>query len=253
MQSHQQWAERNNLQRVIDRLQLDAPLAGSEQAMIRNLWRSARHQRAHVVLTDCGPRLITSGWAAVLRYGEGGGRQVFLFLLPGDFIVSPLFRMELCSVASLTPLRTVDASTLLENAEHTPCSAALIGGCERYYRLLLLDHLTRLTAGCTTRSVAHMLTELHARSVQSGACAEGRFSFPIGQRVLASALGRSTVQINKIIKQFQADGLLSVGYDWLQLNDPERLQMLSGLTHSVLQPARTNAALNVPTGSIVEA
>jgi CRP-like cAMP-binding protein len=114
----------------------------------------------------------------------------------------------------------------------------MIAGSRSYYRLLLLDHLARLTLGCTTRGVAHLLTELHARSLRSGACIDGRFSLPIGQRVLASALGRSTVQINKIIKQFQAVGLLAVGYDWLELRDARGLRALAGIGHSALDPAR---------------
>ena len=41
----------------------------------------------------------------------------------------------------------------------------------------------------------------------------------IGQRVLAAALGRSTVQVNKVISKFQTDGLIRVGYDWIEVVD----------------------------------
>ena len=83
--------------------------------------------------------------------------------------------------------------------------------------------------GSTTSSVASLLVEFHNRSVQSGASVDGRFDFPIGQRVLASALGRSPVQVNKVMSQFQANGLIKVGYDWIDMLQPEKLTALAGM------------------------
>ena len=247
MQIRHQRAERPNLERLVDRL-ADKADADDEKATIRSLWRSTRHDHANTHIMETGePRLITSGWAGWLRYGDAGRRQIFLFLMPGDFIVPGLFQLECCDLVSLTPLRTVSAAPLVEfAATQTPHTAAMIADCGRYYRLLLLDHLTRLTAGCTTRSVAHLLGEFHVRSLHSGACTAGRFSLPIGQRVLASALGRSTVQVNKIINQLQDQGLLAVGYDWLELRDPQKLRELAGMTHSLLGPSRPTAGLTAP-------
>lgn len=247
MQVHHQRAERPNLERLVSQLPENADV-DDEKATIRSLWRSTRHDHANTnILETAEPRLITSGWAGWLRYGDAGRRQIFLFLMPGDFIVPGLFQLECCDLISLTPLRTVSAAPLVQfGATQTPHTAGMIADCGRYYRLLLLDHLTRLTAGCTTRSVAHLLTEFHARSLRSGACIEGRFSLPIGQRVLASALGRSTVQVNKIINQFQDQGLLSVGYDWLELRDPQKLRELAGMTHSLLGPSRPTSGLPAP-------
>ncbi|MEO6360881.1 MAG: helix-turn-helix domain-containing protein [Sphingomicrobium sp.] len=254
MQIHQQRAERFNLERLVDRVLFDSAIANDEQAKIRSLWRSARHDPANTVLSaPDGPRLITSGWAGWLRCSPSGRRQIFLFLMPGDFIVPSIFQPEGCDLVSLTPLRTVDAAPLVENAATlTPRTAALVSGSGRYYRLLLLDHLTRLTIGCTKRSLAHLLVEFYARSLRSGACVDGRFSFPIGQRVLASALGRSTVQVNKIINQFQVDGLLAVGYDWLKLRDPDGMRGLAGMADSILYPARPVAGLPARLGSRLE-
>lgn len=247
MQIHQQRAERANLERLVYRISADGGQIDDEILLIRSLWRSARHTPANTILTnESEPRLITSGWAGWLRYDDTGRRQIFLFLMPGDFIIPGLFRLECCDLVSLTPLRTVNAAPLCwPSAPATSNVAAIVADSGRYYRLLLLDHLTRLTAGCTTRSVAHLLAELHIRSMRSGACHEGRFSFPIGQRILASALGRSTVQINKIIHQLQHKGLLAVGYDWIELREPEKLRALAGMTHSLLGPTRAQAGLGL--------
>lgn len=238
LQVHEQRAERGNLERWIQSIK-DGPPDGPEQAAILALWRSARHDPSNTVLdADGGVRLITSGWVGWVRYANDGQRRIFLFLIPGDFIVPSLFEPGCCDVVSLTPLRTVDASPLVQDAATTsPVSAAIIAQSGRRYRLLLVEHLTRLTSGCTTRSVAHLLNEFHERSHRAGCCDNGRFSLPIGQRVLARSLGRSSVQINKIINQFQADGILKIGYDWVDVLRPEALRAVAGGARSTQGPS----------------
>ena len=162
--------------------------------------------------------------------------------MPGDFIIPALFEPGCCEVVSLTPLRTVDASPLMEPAA-TPVSAAKIASSGRAYRLLLVDHLTRLTIGCTTRSVAHLLYEFHIRSLRAGASVNGRFTLPIGQRVIARSLGRSSVQIHKIINRFQADGMLKIGFNWVDILQPEALRDTAGLTHNRQPPSLSDPGL----------
>lgn len=248
MQLHQQRAERVNLKHLLARLEDEHdPIDVAERAEIMRLWRTARQDPSRTVLNaDRSLRLITSGWAGWLRYNEFGNRLIFLFLMPGDFIIPGLFELECCDLMALTPVRTVDASALLEQeATLTPRSARLIRQSGKNYRLLLLDHLTRLTGGDTAQAVAHMLYEFYARALASGACLEHRFPFPIGQRVISCALGRSSVQVNKVISAFQAEGLLEVGYDWVRVRDPERFQLRAGLTHSLIRPSRPQAKLSL--------
>lgn len=232
LQLHQQRSERGNLERLIRSFKEDPP-GVIEQAAILGLWRSARHDPSNTVLSvGDGVRLITSGWVGWLRYADDGQRLIFLFLMPGDFIVPSLFETGCCEVVSLTPIRTIDASPLVQGGPTTtPKSAAMIARSGRDYRLLLVEHLTRLTSGCTTRSIAHLLNEFLERSLRAGYCENGRFSLPIGQRVLGRSLGRSTVQINKIMNQLQAKGVLKVGYDWIDVLKPEALRSAAGVTH----------------------
>ncbi len=231
LQIHQQRAERANLLRFIDGSQFGEPLTGAEGHAIQGLWRTAQHYRANSrIEPDDTISLITSGWAGWIRCAADGRRLIYLFLLPGDYIVPSLFSVYNCDLICLTPMRAVDASKLAEiGSTNSPQSTAIIKHSARRYRHLMLEHMTRLMLGSTTSSVASLLTEFHNRSLRSGACAEGRFSFPIGQRMLASALGRSPVQVNKVMCQFQEDGLIRVGFNWLEVTEPEKLQALSGL------------------------
>ena len=227
----QQRTERANLQQLIARGKFDQPLTRVEEAAILGLWRTAQHHPANTSIEyRGGVHLITSGWAGWLRCTADGRRLIFLFLMPGDYIVPELFNVHDCDLICLTPVRTVDASSLAVIASTvTPQSSAIIEGSRRRYRHLLLDHMTRLMMGSTTSSLALLLIELRERSMRSGACVQGRFSLPIGQRVLASSIGRSTVQINKVFGKLQSDGLIRIGYDWLEVLDPKGLQALSGM------------------------
>ena len=230
MQIQQLRAERANLQRLTIGSQSSEPLTGAEVTAIQDLWRTAQHHPEKNTI-DRGEtiRLITSGWAGWLRCAEDGRRLIFLFLMPGDYIV-PEFSLPDCDLIGLTPVRTVDASALAQiDTTLAPQASATIQQTAARYRHLLLDHLTRLMVGSTTSGVASLLAEFHERSLRSGACIGGRFSFPIGQRMLASALGRSPVQVNKVICKFQADGLIRVGFDWLEVIEPAKLHSLAGI------------------------
>ena len=231
MNIHQQRAERVNLQKLTEGTTSGEPLSHAEQVAIQGLWRTAEHHPANSKIeAGKGIRLITSGWAGWIRYAANGRRLIFLFLIPGDYIIPGLLDVPGCFLISLTPMRTVDASALAQiGSTTTPKSSTMIHRSGIRYRHLLLDHLTRLTLGSTTSSLALLLLEFQDRSLRAGAWESGRFSLPIGQRILAAALGRSTVQVNKVISKFQADGLIRVGYDWLEVVDSERLQLLTGM------------------------
>ena len=232
MQIHQQREERVRLQQFVERSVFRDTLSDAEEAVILGLWRTARHHPSNSrIEAGEGVRLITSGWAGWLRCADDGRRLIFLFLMPGDFIVPGLFTVRNCDLVSLTPVRTVDASALIQDGGAvSPKSSQMIHASGLRYRHLLLDHMTRLMVGSTTSSIALLLTEFHERSLRSGACIDGRFSLPIGQRMLAAALGRSAVQVNKVISKLQTDGLVRVGYDWIEVIAPDALRSLSGLT-----------------------
>jgi CRP-like cAMP-binding protein len=245
LQIHQQREERAHLQQLIERSAFGHSLGSAEESTIAGLWRTAQHHAANSPMPlDATPRLITGGWAGWLRRTDDGRRLIFLFLMPGDFIIPGLLTVHACELISLTPVRTVDATVLVQDGGAScPRAFDLIQQSGLRYRRLLMDHLTRLTIGSTTSSIALLLTEFHERSLRSGACLEGRFSLPIGQRVLASALGRSAVQVNKVMSKLQADGIIRVGYDWIQIVDPQALRHLTGMSkgHAELQPAETLA------------
>lgn len=253
VQIHHQRAERVHLQQFVDQASFGETLASDEAATILGLWRSTQHHPSNSKIeANQGVRLITSGWAAWLRYADNGRRLIFLFLMPGDFIVSSSFNMRNCDLVCLTPVRTVDASPLIQyGGTLSPNSSEMIEQSSLRYHHLLLDHVTRLILGSTTGGVALLLTEFHERSLRTGACVDGKFNLPIGQRMLAASLGRSAVQVNKVMRKFQFEGLIRIGYDWLTVVEPEALRALAGVSNQeVVANFSRNFSVAVHQGSL---
>lgn len=251
MQIYQQRAERENLERLISRASFDSPVEPSERYEIRELWRTAQRTPANTLLpSDGSVRLITSGWAGWARYTGQSKNPIFLFLMPGDFIIPGLYDAGCCQLVALTPICCVDAASLRGNATGlTPRAASMINQSGLYYRGLLIDHMTRLATGSTLQAVAHLLHEFYVRSTRAGACAGGRFHLPIGQRVLGRSLGRSSVQINKVVRRLQGSRVLSIGYDWVDVLDPEGLEQFSGFPHTTELATRTSERERIILGS----
>lgn len=247
MQIYQQRAERDNLERFISRASYDAPVESSERCEIRDLWRTAQRTPVNTLLPSNGSvRLITSGWAGWARYTGQSKKPIFLFLMPGDFIIPGLYDAGCCELVALTPICCVDATSLRGNGNGlTPRATSMIDQSGLYYRRLLIDHMTRLSTGSTFQSVAHLIHEFYVRSVRAGACVGGRFHLPIGQRVMGRSLGRSSVQINKVVRQLQATGILSIGYDWVEVLNPEALEQLSGFAHAIAAEPSLIPALQI--------
>ena len=223
--------ERANLSHFIARLALD-DAAEHEIAAIHSIWRSAETHRmgASIPRVPGGVRVITNGWVGWARTLAGGRRVIFLFLTPGDLIPPGIGQVGNCDLACLTSVRTMDAQPILDYA--APKATAAILGCGLAHRMRLVDHMTRLTIGCTESSLAHLLLELHDRLRTSDG---ERFSLPIGQRVIAQSLGRSTVQINKSFRGLRDRGLIEYDHNWAQVLNRSEMQALGGLD-PVLEP-----------------
>jgi CRP-like cAMP-binding protein len=182
-----------------------------------------------------GLHLIVSGWACKMRPVADGQRQIFSFLLPGDFIGSFQRRSDFAfyRTVALTRLETLDVSDLLTTtASGAPALAAIVKAgqsLEDHGLGLIFDHMVRLGARDAYGGLADLLLELRERSSRIGQLdAEGAFLLPVGQRVLAHALGVSVVHVNQTLKRLAADGLIAIDGASVRLIDPQRIAGLGG-------------------------
>jgi hypothetical protein len=222
----EQRLERPHLDCVLHRLKLEHGRDPAEAATIRGLWRTAEQHVSGAVVRLAAPRIITSGWAAWCRTTSDQRRVIFLFLMPGDVITPAIGGgSNGCDLIAVTRLCSVDATDL--SADAAPAARGWIDGADHDYRARLLDHLAWLNEGSALRNLARLLLELHDRVHATGRCVEGRFDLPIGQRVLAQALGLSVVQVNKVLQQLRDAGLLSAERGWLRIEDGPALRDLA--------------------------
>jgi CRP-like cAMP-binding protein len=191
-----------------------------------------------------GLHLIASGWACKMRPVADGQRQIFVFLLPGDFIGSfqPRSDFTFYRTVALTRLETLDATSLLaSNQSGSPSLPNIVKaglGLEDHAEGLIFDHMVRLGARDAYGGLADLLMELRERLGRVGQVDDdGAFTLPIGQRVLAHALGVSVVHVNQTLKRLSADGLIEVNGASVRLTDPQRMAKLVGFSAPAEAPA----------------
>lgn len=220
----EQRQERTNFDAITARLDLSLIADRPEIATIRSLWRTLEQWPQHDLIDAAVPRIITSGWAAWTRRFDGGRRVIFLLLLPGDVITPTIASGSTgCVVEALTRLRCIDATELttcdLRGDWLAPKAKLLLADADEDYRQRVLDHLAWSNDHDGARGLGRLMLELHDRLDAVGHVCDGRFALPIGQRVLAQALGLSVVQVNKLVGRLRADGLVECGRGWFHILD----------------------------------
>ena len=178
------------------------------------------------------PQFVLHGWACQMRPHPTRRRQIFGFLLPGDVIGSvwrpPEF--SFCKTVALTQLTTLSAERLTVEASETLRHAAR--RAEEHAQHRLYDHIVRLGARDAYGGLAHLLLEFHARLSAVGLSEGDDFLMPIGQRVLAQAMGFSVAHTNHTLQRMSADGLLCIHGERVRLLKPERLVALADLSNA---------------------
>lgn len=183
-----------------------------------------------------GPHVVLSGWACQMRPVEKRRRQIFGFIVPGDIIGSfwrnPNF--SFFRAVALTRLELLPASALMAqrqdgNLEH-PALVAAAREAEDHAQHLLYDHMVRLEKRDAYQGLASLLLEMHERLKRVGLVIDGAFRLPIGQRVLAQAMGLSVAHTNHTLQRMAADGLFEARGDSIRLLQRRKMVDLAGLT-----------------------
>ena len=230
------WPKRQPmLHHVADRVARFAVLSADERTLVETVdGEVATHLKGADLTLHAAqaPRLILSGWAGLVRT-HPARRQIFSFLLPGDFIGSFWRASEFtfAQIIALTRLQTLDCRGLAsaEPAGDLARANILKGlrGAEDYGQHLLFDHIVRLGARDAYGGMAHLLLEFHARLGAVGLADGGDFPLPIGQRILAQAMGFSLAHTNYTLQRMAADGLLESRGEHMRLLRLDRLSAIA--------------------------
>lgn len=149
-----------------------------------------------------GRQVVTIGDGIAMRYRllPDGGRQIIMFLMPGD-VCSPHIYPTMMdhSVAAVTPVR-VDR---FECEALIGLTNVIVGLNQALWILaeqqnaIMRDHITSLGRGDTRLRVAMLLIEMVKRLRVKGR--NGPFLIPVTQSLMADAVGVTHIHFNRIL------------------------------------------------------
>lgn len=182
--------------------------------------------------------LILEGFAARYKMTIDGKRQIFAYLIPGDFCdlhVALLKRMD-HSIGTLSPCRvaTLLPSTIIEITERRPALARALWMTSLVDEATLREWLLNLGQRPARERIAHLFCEMHVRMRAVGLTTDGSFEFPLTQEELGDTTGLSIVHVNRSLKELREAGLVTMRNDRLIILDVERLKTFAGFDPAYL-------------------
>jgi CRP/FNR family transcriptional regulator len=170
---------------------------------------------------------VHSGWAARMRIVDGGERQMIVVYLPHDLagIKSMLLRRQPDAIECLTDvtMQTIGHAELSRLAESNYAVALRLmfqlGEDERR----LHNWVTALGIGDAEQRLAIMLLEFRGRLHRLGFVKDETFRLPLTQRQIGEHVGLTVVHVNRILRRFRDEGIVSLSQRLAKIHDPEKL------------------------------
>lgn len=194
-----------------------AVLTEDERTALARLPVRARSHPAERPLIGMGDRtpnvlLLQAGWAILYWLLPDGRRQIFDFVIPGDFVDlrAAVFGFKDRAAMAITPVSTVEirwSDVLGLVAEQPRLAGLLLWECARQ-ETRVQRHLLDVGQRDSRERMAHILVELYERLDACGATQSGSFAMPVTQEMLGDALGLSFVHVNRTLRRLREDGLV---------------------------------------------
>ncbi|QIS19930.1 Crp/Fnr family transcriptional regulator [Nocardia terpenica] len=155
-----------------------------------------------------------------LSVGSGRRRAVVDVLRPGD--VDGDIPLLLDMPLMYTARALTDATCLyLSRAAFEKLLAGHLAIARRW-----LSSVAQRTAATQTRLISILGRPLTAQVAQLLLDESVDGSVQLAQRTLAAMLGVQRPSLNKILKEFERDGIIEIGYAALEIKDPDRLRAI---------------------------
>ncbi|MGX5843565.1 Crp/Fnr family transcriptional regulator [Mesorhizobium sp. ArgA1] len=182
--------------------------------------------------------VILEGFAARYKVTFEGKRQLFGYLIPGDFCdlhVAVLRRMD-HSIATLTPcvVATLPTETVAELTETRPALARAFWWCSLVDEATLREWLLNMGQRPAAQGLAHLFCELHARLEAVGLTDDGHFDLPVTQVELADTMGLSFVHVNRSLAELRKQNLVTLRDNKIVIPHVGRLKAYAGFDPSYL-------------------
>lgn len=182
--------------------------------------------------------LMLNGFAMRYKLTAEGRRQIFAYLIPGDFCdlhVALLKKMD-HGIGTLSPCRVAHLSpaTILELTERRPSLTRALWMCSLVDEATLREWLVNLGQRPAPHRIAHLFCELHERMKAVGLTDEGTFELPLTQAELSDTMGLSIVHVNRSLKELRESGLVTLKNERIVIPNVHRLKAYSDFDPSYL-------------------
>ncbi|MEM8771292.1 MAG: Crp/Fnr family transcriptional regulator [Pseudomonadota bacterium] len=171
--------------------------------------------------------VINEGWAARYIALKDGRSQILNFLLPGDMFDLQVFITDAAdhSVAAITKvsLLSIPRYAILDIFTSNHNIGLALWWATLQEEAILREQIVRNGRRNASERVAHLLLELHRRSLIIGEGNEAGFRLPVSQVLISDALGLSFVHVSRVLGKFAKEGLIERSKDRISIKDRKSL------------------------------
>src|SRR4051794_7862077 len=223
-------------------------LGASDRAVLDRVTAKFRQVDAHRDLVEEGDapddvHLILEGFAYRYKLLKNGRRQIFAFLVPGDFCDLHVFILREMdhNIATLSPCKVVDIPrrVVLDLTENHPRIARALMWTSLVDEAVLREWLVNVGQRPAAERIAHLFCEILVRLEAVGQTTDGgEYVLPITQIELADTMGLSGVHVNRVLRELREAGLVRVTGHAICIPDVKALKRFSGFTDRYLHYQR---------------
>lgn len=192
-------------------------------------------------------RILVDGYAIGHKLGENGKRQITAILMPGDLIDGNQLFLETAdhNIQALTGMQTLEVSrdAIRQMAFERPAIGRALWTDALINASLLREWLVNVSCRDARHRIAHLLCEFHWRLAAGEPRNDAYFEFPLTQIQLGDAVGLTSIHVNRTLRAFAIEGLISYYKKALRIHDAKALGAVGGFTKSYLH-------LGAATGSV---
>jgi len=146
-------------------------------------------------------RLILDGLACRYKLLRDGRRQIFAYLVPGDFCDLHTFDDgSLDRTVSRCEVVEIPRKTILDLTENHPRISQALMWVTLVDEGTLREWIVNIGQRSARESLAHLLCELLVRLEAVGLVQGGEYDLPLTQAELGDTLGLSVVHVNRVLK-----------------------------------------------------
>jgi CRP/FNR family transcriptional regulator, anaerobic regulatory protein len=189
---------------------------------------------------------LRSGWAGRVRTLPDGRRQIILMFLPDDlFGIKSLFLTSHGdAIVALSELSVefVDYRELHELYVADPDVALRCNWQVVEEERRLHNWIVSLGQGSADERLAQVLLDWHGRLTRARRIEEGsnEYRLPMTQEALGDHLGLTAVHVNRVLKKFRDEDIVTIKAGRVQILDPRKLRRLAYAIQDEFERAEAN-------------